>query len=194
MPNSAQQLARRGRSLAKKAAGTGLSFARAGAERVIERAFGEGAAKHRDRQPGHAAPPQQPRAPASPAAGGSPSPTAAEAVQAEQAAARAWRPADTAASPPDASLEHVTEEATLAGESADAGAEEGAGPEVAVAPPWPGYHRMRARDVVDRLGGADADLAAAVRLYEASTKNRKTVLQAAARVTRTRARGQGTDS
>jgi hypothetical protein len=43
---------------------------------------------------------------------------------------------------------------------------------------------MRARDIVDRLAGADADLAAAVRLYEASTKGRKTVLDASLRAGR----------
>ncbi|MEX2196818.1 MAG: hypothetical protein WD844_16190 [Thermoleophilaceae bacterium] len=174
MANTAQQLARRGRSLAMKAAAKGVRVARSGAGQVLERAFGDGDAKQQDRRP--ADPARSPRSFGGPAA-----PSAAQAVEAERAEAPAWRPADTDPSPPDPLLENVAEEATLAGESSDVGAEYGAGPEVAVSQPWAGYDQMRARDIVDRLGGADPDLAAAVRLYEASTKNRTTVLKAAGR-------------
>lgn len=173
MPNAPQQLARRGRDLAFKVATKGYRVARWGAEHALERAFGDGAAEQRERRPGD--PPPSPRTFRAPAP-----PTAAEAVQAE----REWRPPDTGGVPPDPTLERVTEEAELVGESSDIGAEGGAGPEVTVAPPWPGYDRMRARDIVDRLAGSDADLAAAVRLYEASTKGRKTVLDASLRAGR----------
>lgn len=109
-------------------------------------------------------------------------PTAAEAVAAELAEEPAWRAADTAPAPP--AEEEVDEGTALAGESSDPGAEEGAGAEVRVEPPWPGYDRLRARDIVDRLTAADPELASAVRLYEARTKARKTVLEAAARAER----------
>lgn len=184
MPNPAQQLARQGRKLAKKAATTGFHVARAGAERALDKAFGDGDAERRGPQRESAAEQQPTPSPAPPRTPAPEPPTASEAVEAERAEARAWRPADTEPSPPDPLLEHVEEEVTLAAESADPGAEEGAGPEVAVSEPWAGYDRMRARDVVERVSAADPDTAAAVRLYEAGNKRRKTVLDAAARAGR----------
>ncbi|MEO6857211.1 MAG: hypothetical protein ABI323_01285 [Solirubrobacteraceae bacterium] len=66
-------------------------------------------------------------------------------------------------------------------ESADIGAEEGAGAEIHVAEPWEGYREMKAADVIDRLGGADTAELAAVELYEISHRRRQTVLDAAKR-------------
>jgi hypothetical protein len=75
----------------------------------------------------------------------------------------------------------VSEEPVVVAEVAEAGAEEGAGPEVNVDEPWPGYDRMTASDIEDRLVAEGAEAAATVRLYEASTKGRAAVLEAATR-------------
>jgi hypothetical protein len=66
-------------------------------------------------------------------------------------------------------------------EAAEEGAEEGAGAEVTVNEPWPGYDRMNAADIEDRLVAEGAETAAAVSLYEASRKGRAAVLEAASR-------------
>jgi hypothetical protein len=76
---------------------------------------------------------------------------------------------------------HVTEEPELVAESAELGAEEGAGAELHVDEPWPGYARMTAADIRDRLRAEGATAAAAVRLYEAANKGRSSVLEAATR-------------
>jgi hypothetical protein len=76
---------------------------------------------------------------------------------------------------------HVSEEPELVAEAAEAGAEDGAGAEVVVEEPWPGYDEMNAADIKDRLVAAGAESAAAVRLYEASHKGRAAVLEATAR-------------
>jgi hypothetical protein len=76
---------------------------------------------------------------------------------------------------------HVSEEPELVAETAEQGAEEGAGAEVRVAEPWPGYSRMTAADIKGRLRSEPAEVAAAVSLYEASGKGRSSVLEAAAR-------------
>ena len=76
---------------------------------------------------------------------------------------------------------HVSEEPELVDAVAEPGAEDGAGASVHIEPPWNGYDHMKAADVVDRLAGANAAELAAVQLYEANTKGRRTVLEAAAR-------------
>jgi hypothetical protein len=76
---------------------------------------------------------------------------------------------------------HVSEEPEIVAEAAEAGAEEGAGAEVHVDEPWPGYDRMTAADITDRLVAEGSEVAAAVSLYEASRKGRRSVLEAAAR-------------
>jgi hypothetical protein len=58
---------------------------------------------------------------------------------------------------------------------------EGPGPTVHVAPPWDGYDGMTAQQIVARLKQADDAEAAVVALYEASHKNRATVVAAATR-------------
>lgn len=54
------------------------------------------------------------------------------------------------------------------------------GAELHVDPPWDGYERMAAADIVDRLVVADAAEKAVVRLYEQQHKRRKSVLAATA--------------
>lgn len=76
---------------------------------------------------------------------------------------------------------HVSEEPVLVSESAEPGAEEGAGARVTVLEPWTGYGRMTARDVIDRVRSASVAELAALRLYEATHRARRTVLAAADR-------------
>ena len=87
--------------------------------------------------------------------------------------------APAAAAPPEPA--HVSEEPELVADVAEEGAEEGAGAEVHVDAPWPGYDDMNAADIEDRLVAEGAEAAAAVRLYEASRKGRASVLEAASR-------------
>jgi hypothetical protein len=51
------------------------------------------------------------------------------------------------------------------------------GAEVRVDAPWEGYDAMTAREVLDRLVGADEATLAVVRLYESATRNRATILR-----------------
>jgi hypothetical protein len=109
----------------------------------------------------------------------------AEAVDVAEAA-----PADVAeadAPPPvpgEFVPDHVDEEPVLVAEAAEEGAEEGAGAELHVDPPWDGYDQMTAADIRDRLAAASATEAAAVELYETSGKRRRSVLDAAERTLR----------
>ena len=105
--------------------------------------------------------PESPVVSATPSAG--PAPPPAESLQAP-------------ASPP-----HVSAEPTLVTESADVGAEEGAGPELHVAEPWKGYADMKASEVASRLAEATPEDVAVVQLYETAHQSRKTVLAAAER-------------
>ncbi len=110
------------------------------------------------------------------------SPTSRPEPPAVSADASAAPPAASADSPEaPASPAHVSEEPTLVTASADAGAEEGAGPELHVAEPWEGYAQMTASDVAARLNEATAEEVAVVQLYETAHRGRKTVLAAAER-------------
>jgi hypothetical protein len=77
--------------------------------------------------------------------------------------------------------EHVDAGAVLVAESAERGAEEGAGAEIHVQPPWPGYGRLRAREVVDRLPAADDAALSVLMLYERDHRGRRSVIEAAQR-------------
>jgi hypothetical protein len=97
-------------------------------------------------------------------------------------------PARTAPSPdsppavPDQLIpDHVDEEVVLVAEVAEEGAEDGVGPELHVDEPWDGYDEMTAPEIRDRLAAGDPVLAAAVDLYEATHKSRRTVIEAAER-------------
>jgi hypothetical protein len=94
-------------------------------------------------------------------------------------------PADSPPAVPDELIpDHVDEEVVLVAEVAEAGAEDGAGAELHVDPPWDGYDRMAAVEVCDRLTAARAELAAAVELYESTRRSRRSVLDAAERALR----------
>ena len=86
---------------------------------------------------------------------------------------------------------HVSEEPELVAEVAEQGAEQGAGPEISVEEPWPGYGRMTAADIKDRLRIESTEVAAAVSLDEAAGKGRSSVLESASRRMRPSARPSG---
>lgn len=89
------------------------------------------------------------------------------------------RSTPTPAEPPEP--EHVSEEPVLVAETADQGAEDGPGAAISVAEPWDGYARMKADDVIARIGQASREELAVVELYEGTHRRRKTVLAAAER-------------
>jgi hypothetical protein len=91
---------------------------------------------------------------------------------------------ESAPPPREPESAHVSEEPELVAASAERGAEEGAGAEVHVDEPWPGYGEMRAADIARRLRTEPPEVAAAVSLYEAAGKGRSSVLEAAARKVR----------
>ena len=90
-------------------------------------------------------------------------------------------PPPAPASAPPTGDDHVSEEPVFVAEVADPGAEDGAGPEITVGEPWPGYAAMKAHEVVARLEEAAAAQVAMARLYEQANRGRKTVLDAAGR-------------
>jgi hypothetical protein len=119
-------------------------------------------------------------APAKPATEPVPEPPAAEPPVVEPAP----EPTVTQPAPEPTVTEapsHVSEEPELVAEVAETGAEEGAGAEVVVDEPWPGYDQMTAADIEDRLVTESPETAAAVSLYEASRKGRASILEAASR-------------
>jgi hypothetical protein len=63
-------------------------------------------------------------------------------------------------------------------ESAEPGAEEGAGAAIHVMEPWTGYAQMSAKDVIARARSANPAELATVRLYESRHRSRQTVLAA----------------
>ena len=83
--------------------------------------------------------------------------------------------------PPPAEPVHVSEEPELVQEVAEPGAEDGAGAAVTVREPWPGYSRMTAKQVIERLADATPAELAAVQLYESINRDRQTVRAAAER-------------
>lgn len=76
---------------------------------------------------------------------------------------------------------HVSEEPLLAAEYAEPGAEDGAGADVTVKEPWPGYRELSAKDVIARLTDANSAELAAVQLFESVNQKRQTVLSAVER-------------
>ncbi len=108
--------------------------------------------------------------------------------------AAAAEPAPAAASvepapAPEPEPVHVSEEPTLVRESAEPGAEDGAGAQVTVDEPWDGYGQLGAQDVIERLSVATAAELAAVSLYESTHQSRQTVLSAAERQLQLASRG-----
>src|SRR3954471_18569495 len=145
---------------------------------------------------GHDDPPQQRAAPARPTPAAAPSPPPPRPERAAPA-----RPAPTpppqreepAAQPPReaapaslAELEseeplHVDVEVELVGEFSEVGAEDGAGAEIHVDPPWDGYSRMKVAAIQERVQTASQAELAVVQLYEGTHRNRRSVLDAVER-------------
>jgi hypothetical protein len=90
-------------------------------------------------------------------------------------------PAPEPEPPPPQEPVHVSEEPELVQEVAERGAEDGAGAAVTVDEPWPGYARMTAKQVIERLADATPAELAAVQLYESFNRDRQTVRAAADR-------------
>jgi hypothetical protein len=90
-------------------------------------------------------------------------------------------PAPPAAPPPAPEPAHVSSEPELVRESAEPGAEDGAGAQIRVDEPWPAYRHLKARDVIARLPFATREELAAVELFELTHANRKSVVVAAQR-------------
>lgn len=95
-------------------------------------------------------------------------------------------PADAAgpaipARPTPAGAKEVDDTAVPAGEFGERGAEEDAGAEVTVGPPWEGYDELTAADIQRRLADADRETVAAVALYEGSHRDRRSVIRATER-------------
>ena len=75
--------------------------------------------------------------------------------------------------------DHVDTGEELVAEVADPGAEDGAGPQIRVGEPWPGYDELSAAQVTERIPRlSDAELTL-VQLYEGSHAERAHVLRAA---------------
>jgi hypothetical protein len=66
-------------------------------------------------------------------------------------------------------------------EFGEEGAEEKAGAQVHVDPPWGGYDDMTAARIQQRLRTAKREVVAAVSLYESTHRKRRTVIDAAGR-------------
>lgn len=76
---------------------------------------------------------------------------------------------------------HVSDGVSLVEEFADPGAQDGAGAQVRVDPPWQGYSRMRAGEVTDRLVAEPEAVLSVLLLYERAHRGRRSVLDAAQR-------------
>jgi hypothetical protein len=75
----------------------------------------------------------------------------------------------------------VDDEPELVEESAEPGAEDGAGPEIEIEEPWEGYSGMKADEVIARIEDATAAELAILELYERAHRDRTSVLTAAER-------------
>jgi hypothetical protein len=96
--------------------------------------------------------------------------------------ATAAKPARKRASGPSrgeaAAIREAQRETEAAAQVASSGPDTGAGPEIHVEAPWPGYDDMPLDAVLARLEGADAAVVAAVRLYEGTHESRQAILLA----------------
>jgi outer membrane biosynthesis protein TonB len=87
---------------------------------------------------------------------------------------------------------HISTEPELVEEFSEPGAEDGAGAQVRVGEPWPGYRSLKARDVIARLPTATREELAAVELFEFAGANRKSVVVAAQRALKKASPPRGT--
>ena len=87
---------------------------------------------------------------------------------------------------------HVSTQPALVEEFSEPGAENGAGAQVRVDEPWPGYRHLKAHDVVARLSTASPEELAAVELFERGNANRRSVVVAAQRALKKASPPRGT--
>jgi hypothetical protein len=158
------------RDVAHRAASLALSIVRHVAELVRRRASGDDApppqaAREAPVRPASAPPARQPAA--------APPPVPPPAASPAPGPPPSTPPA--AAPPPPA---HVDRGPVVVAESADAGAEDGAGAEVNVGEPWDGYSALTAKEITAQLATASTATLAVVRLYESAHRNRRTVIAA----------------
>jgi hypothetical protein len=129
---------------------------------------------------GEVVPEPDPRADAAPARAPEP-PTPPPPTASAPAPTTAPAPSIAPAPAPTPEPLHVSAEPELVEEVAEPGAEDGAGAQIRVREPWPGYRSLKARDVVARLASATSEELAAIELYELAHANRKSVVVAAQR-------------
>jgi hypothetical protein len=72
----------------------------------------------------------------------------------------------------------VDDEPVLTASFAEPAAADGPGPEIHANPPWEDYDGLKVPEIRNRIREASPAELAAVRFYEATTKERRTVLQA----------------
>ena len=83
--------------------------------------------------------------------------------------------------PPPSGAKEVDDAPVPVAEFAEQGAEDGAGADVHVDPPWDGYDELTAAEIQKRLAKANRGLVAAVALYEGARRGRRSVIRAADR-------------
>ena len=88
---------------------------------------------------------------------------------------------DTPLTREEADAKTIDDTDEVVAEFAEAGAEDGAGAQIAFDEPWEGYDSANVEAVTAHLASADAAELAVVELYEQTHKARKTVLDAAAK-------------
>ena len=81
--------------------------------------------------------------------------------------------------PPPAGAKEVDDSPIPVAEFAEEGAEDGAGAEVHIDPPWDGYDDMTAAQIQQRLADSDREVVATVSLYEGMRRGRRSVVRAA---------------
>jgi hypothetical protein len=126
--------------------------------------------------PAPAAPPAS-KAPPPPPVRSAPAPAASPPASPDAVAP----PPEAVAPPAPPEPSHVSSEPELVRESAEPGAEDGAGAQIRIEEPWPGYRSFKARDIVGRLPSATREELAAVELFERAGANRRSVIVAAQR-------------
>jgi len=163
-------------TVAQRAGSLALSTARQLAGMALDRRA-EGRARSTTAPP--PPPVRDEPASASPASRQAPPPPAPPAPAAPPADEAAPVPTPAAAAEPAAEQapDHVDREAVLVAESADSGAEGGAGAQIRIAEPWNGYGKLTAKEVNDRLATESPEALAVARLYETLHRNRVTVLR-----------------
>lgn len=88
---------------------------------------------------------------------------------------------DTPLSPAAEASAAPQEADEVVAEFAEPGAEDGAGAQIEIDPPWEGYDDMAAQAVIARIAESEPAALAVVQLYEGTHKSRRTVLAAAER-------------